>query len=113
MDTPFDTHALIPRMRAQDEDAITEAYRITFGSDVGRQVLADILATGGVGQCYGGSGDLYGVGYHQGGHDLALEILERAGFDQASAIAAVMTNQLEGRDDEQSATPLADDDPEF
>lgn len=112
----FDTHALIARLRADDEEARQEAYRIVFGSQLGREVLADIALQAGVGGRYGGAPDLYSVGYHQGGHDHALEILDRARFDRASAIAMVMTGQLEGTVDETSATPgpdFADPEPIF
>lgn len=116
MPPDYDTHALIARLRADDEAAREEAYRIVFGSQIGREVLADICLQAGVGGRYGGAPDLYSLGYHQGGHDLALEILARARFDQASAINMAMTGQLEGTFDEQSAIPAdfhAEPDPEL
>lgn len=109
----FDSHALIARVRGQDEEALKEAYRIVFGNELGRLVLADMAAMAGVGMKYGGAPDLYSVGFHQGGHDLALDVIGRAGFDQASAISMVMTGQLEGRDDEQSAGVFSEVDPEL
>lgn len=109
----IDAHALIARLRAGDEAAFAEAYRITFGGDLGRLVLVDICAGAGVGQKYGGAPDLWSTGYHHGGHDLALDILTRAGFDQASAITMVMTEQLEGSLDEPGANAFAEHDPDF
>lgn len=107
----FDAHALIARVRAQDPEAISEAYRRVFGHDLGRLVLADLAVMGGVGMKYAGPPDLWSLGHHIGGHDLALDIIERAGFDQASAVAMVMTGELEGRDDELSATAHVEHDP--
>jgi hypothetical protein len=110
---PFDAHALIARMRAGDEEARAEAYRIAFGNDLGRFVLTDILAMAGVGQKYGGAPDLYSIGFHQGGHDLAVDIAAAAGFDQASLAVLPLTETLEGPTYEPSATPYADPDPEL
>lgn len=112
----FDSHALIARLRDDDAEALAEAYRLTFGTEWGRAVLADIAAKAGVGCKYGGTAtDPYSIGYHQGGHDLAVDLLTGAGFDQASAISMVMTGRLEGRDDEPSALPdrNAEADPEL
>lgn len=110
---PFDSHALIARVRAGDSEALAEAYRITFGHELGRLVLADVAQQAGIGGKYMGAPDPYSIGHHQGGHDLAVDLLNSAGFDQASAIAMTMTGQLEGRDDEQSALPFAEPDPDF
>lgn len=107
----FDSHALIARLRAGDQAALDEAYRRVFGSDLGRWVLADMAAGAGVGQKYAGAPDLFSYGYHQGGHDLAIDFINRAGFDQPSAVSMVMTGQLEGRDDDESAGVYAEPDP--
>lgn len=110
----FDVHALIARVRAGDDAARKEAFQRVFGNELGRVVLAHIAADAGVGGRFGGVADLYSLGYHQGGHDLALELIEDAGFDQASVIAMVMTGQLEGTTDERSAGGgYAEPDPEF
>ena len=100
-----DALALIANLREGDPEAISRAYRAVFGSELGRQVLTHIAAEAGVGRRHGGDTDLYSVGYHQGGHDVALEILARAGFDQASLVSMVLSGQLEGRDDERAANP--------
>ncbi|ODT88113.1 hypothetical protein [Phenylobacterium sp. SCN 70-31] len=110
----FDGFALIARMRAGDEAALGEAYRATFGSELGRLVLADIAQMAGVGGRFGGEKtDATALAYHQGGHDLAVDILTRAGFDQASTIAMVFTGRLEGPDYEPAAGGYAEHDPEF
>lgn len=110
-----DTHALMARLRAQDPAAIAQAYRMTFGSDLGRLVLAHHLAASGVGQIFGPDMDPVESRYRQGRHDGALDLFSRAGFDLASAALMVMTGQLEGRDDERAGQPAswADGDPEF
>lgn len=113
----FDGHALIARLRAGDDEALNEAYRLVFGGEMGRLVLADLAREAGVGGKYGGHPDLYSVGYHQGGHDLAVDLMGRAGLDQASAITMVLNGRLEGSEDERSAQPdpgtYAEPDPEF
>lgn len=109
----FDVHALVARVRAGDPEALAEAYRLTFANEWGRLVLTDIAATGGVAQRYSGPTDQFSVGHHLGGQDLALEIIERAGFDQASALAMTLTGQLEGPDYEPSALPEAEPNPEL
>jgi hypothetical protein len=99
----FDGPALIARIRAGDEAALTAAYLQTFGNELGRLVLAHVAGLAGVGMKYGGAPDLWSLGYHMGGHDLALDMINRAGFDQASAISMVMTGRLEGPEHERSA----------
>jgi hypothetical protein len=112
---PFDTHALIAKLRAGDDRAIEEAYRLTFGSEWGRFVLAHIAAEAGVGQRFGGEASAVELAFHQGRHDGAIDILNRAHFDPASTVTMVMTGRLEGSTDEQSAIPngYAEADPEL
>lgn len=107
----FDTHAVMAALRKGDEGAFNQAYRIVFGNEMGRTVLAHILAEGGVGRPFGGELSQLGMAYHQGAHDYACEIRDRAGFDPSSAVVLTMTGQLEGRDDEPSA--FAEPDPEI
>jgi hypothetical protein len=92
----LDTANLIARFRAGDDAAMRLAYRRVFDSDFGRLVLTDMLASAGVGQQYAGPPDLYALGEHLGAHNFALGVMNLAGFDQASAITMVMTDQLEG-----------------
>lgn len=101
----FDRAAVIARLRKGDEAELALAYRRTFGTDEGRFVLASILAEAGVGRKFGGDADAVQIAFHQGAHDCALEIMERAGFDPASAVLTVMTGHLEGRDDETAFGP--------
>lgn len=105
----FDTHAVLARLRRGDPDAITMAYRQVFAGEMGRFVLAHIASEAGVGQRFGAPGLTVGeLAYHQGGHDVAVEILGRAGFDPPSAVLMAMTGLLEGRDDEHSSQPHDD-----
>lgn len=108
----FDTHAVLAKLRAQDDEAgvaMAQAYRIVFGGELGRLVLADIAAQAGVGRRFG-SPELtpHTLAYQQGGHDVACEILDRAGFDPPSVVLMTMTGHLEGRDDELSSQPDVD-----
>lgn len=100
-----DTHAILAALRSEEPGAMTQAYRQVFGGELGRLVLAHILAEAGVGRRFGGELTAQALAYHQGGHDVALEILDRAGFDPASAALLTITGSLEGRDDERSAQP--------
>lgn len=102
----FDTHAVLAKLRGGDEEAMRQAYRIVFAGEFGRLVLADIAAQAGVGRSFGAPElTAHALAYHQGGHDVAVEILDRAGFDPASAVLMAMTGHLEGRDDEHSSQP--------
>lgn len=97
-DTPpeFDAARLIADVRRGTPEAVAEAYKMTFGHPFGRFVLAHFAAACGVGGKLG-VGDLK---YHAGRHDAAVELINLAGFDQISAVVAVMTDNLEGSDDE-------------
>lgn len=100
----FDADALMARLRAGDEAAIERAYKMTFAGEVGRFVLAHIMAQGGVGQIQGPNvieGDRH---YLAGRHDHALEVHNRCGFDQPHAIVQVLTDTiLEGTADERDS----------
>lgn len=100
-----DVHAVLAALRRNDADALTQAYRVVFTGELGRLVLAHIAAEAGVGRRFGGGSSAVEIAYHQGGHDVGLEILERAGFDPASAVLMTMTGSLEGREDERSSYP--------
>lgn len=112
---PFDAARLIAEMRRGDPAAIEQAYRFTFGNDLGRLVLMHHLSQAGVGSVIGphlGDGELR---YAVGRHDAAIMLANAAGYDQAAIAAAVITDTLEGNDDERSAytyaaAPLDDDD---
>lgn len=101
----FDRAAVMARLRQGDTDEIARAYSRTFGSEEGRFVLAHLLAEAGVGNRFGGKGTGVEIAYHQGGHDVAIDIMERAGFDRHSAVLAAMTDHLEGQDHEREFGP--------
>lgn len=101
----FDRAAVMARLRAGDPAELERAYSRVFGTDEGRLVLADILAQAGVGQRFGGKSLAVEIAYHQGGHDVAVEIMGRAGFDPASAALMVMTGLLEGQPHEREFGP--------
>lgn len=107
----IDGQRLIFEVRRGDPDAIERAYKITFGHDLGRLVLAHHLAECGVGNPLGPDNLKYAAGRHDGALALAL----KAGFDQAAVAVAVLTDNLEERTDESSGfaggyIPSDDDD---
>jgi hypothetical protein len=105
----FDAQALIAGLRARDEKALEQAYRLTFGTEWGRQVLAHVLFEAGVGAERGP--ELRGKqrAWADGHAACAQRIMRRAGFDEASAAVMVLSDQLEGRDDEPGSRPRDDD----
>ncbi|WP_332772944.1 hypothetical protein [Phenylobacterium sp.] len=100
-----DPEGLIAALRRRDEGALAQAYRICFGGEIGRFVLASILADAGLGAVRGGDFTGEARAYHDGRLDNALTIMNRAGFDQFSATTTVLdeSDQLKGRDDERSS----------
>lgn len=107
----FDTFAVLADLRRGNEDALAQAYRIVFGTELGRLVLAHILAEAGIGRTFGSALTRDQMAYHQGAHDEGCRIRDRAGFDPASTVLLTMTGSLEGRDDELSS--FAEPDPEI
>ena len=107
----IDAGRLIADLRGRGERyevAIREAYQLTFGSELGRLVLAHHLADSGVGQLLGREA----LEYHAGRHDGAIALMNLAGFDNASAVLMVMTDNLEGADYERNYDHRnGDDDP--
>ncbi len=106
---PFDAARLIADVRRGDPEAISEAYRRTFGHEMGRLVLAHHLADCGVGSALGHKQ----LKYAAGKHDAAILLASLAGFDQAALAVAVLTDNLEERSDDQSsnfADPVTLDD---
>lgn len=100
-----DAEGLIARLRAQEPEALQAAYRIAFGGEVGRYVMAHILADAGLARHRGR--DLGGEAraYIDGGVDRALAIMKLAGFDEADAAVTTlsMSDQMEGRNHERSS----------
>jgi hypothetical protein len=106
----LDRAALIAAMRRRDPRALREAYRRTFANELGRLVLADILATAGIGMVRGKDIAPDQRSYHDGRHDLAVEIMNSSGFDQASAVVMTMTDDLQGAEHDFTDDDRADED---
>jgi hypothetical protein len=102
VDVPaWDSVRLIEEMRKGNPEAVARAYRVTFGSELGRLVLADHAAEMSVGSVLGPNAGDYLVGKH----DAAVELMHKAGFDQFSIAVAVLTDKLEGQTDDGSYRP--------
>lgn len=109
----IDARRLIADIRRGDPKALEQALDVTFRNDLGRLVLARFLIACGVGTPIGGAGvsdaDLR---YAVGRHDAALELADLAGFDAASIVTSLATDNLEGDiDDEAYAHRLQDHEP--
>lgn len=104
----FDSARLIADVRKGDPQALADAYRHTFGHELGRLVLAHHLADCGVGSALGRE-DLE---YAAGRHDAAIALASKAGFDQASLAVAVLTDTLEGATHDGPSYAYADTDPD-
>lgn len=113
-----DDDALVARIRADraagaDVD-LSEVYSRLFGQPLGRLALAHFLALCGVGSRKGPglSGD--DRAYSDGREDAAIELMTLAGFDEASLVVAVMTDQLEGQTHGRTAEQFGGEpEPEF
>ncbi|HUO21710.1 MAG TPA: hypothetical protein VMU59_04275 [Caulobacteraceae bacterium] len=116
----FDAKRLIADIRKGDPDAIARAYRATFDNQVGRLVLAHHLADMGVGNVFGQGLTDAELRYAVGRHDAAIALAHAALFDQAAISVAVLSDNLEGSTDDETAqhqdadfgdgyTPLDDD----
>jgi hypothetical protein len=92
----FDHAALIAELRAGRADRLDHAYRLVFASELGRLVLADHLASCGFGDPLGADNLAYKAGMIDG----ALNLANKARFDRASLTVAIITDQLEGNQDE-------------
>jgi hypothetical protein len=109
----FDVARLIADIRRGDEDQIAKAYRITFGNDLGRLVLAHFLVECGVGNHLGAPERATAMFYQAGRHDAALELAARAGLDQTSVSVGVMTDELQGTTDDVQFNHPADRGPAY
>lgn len=103
----FDAARLIADLRAGDEAAVRRAYLATFGTDLGRLVLTHHMAECGVGNPLGPKKLKYAAGMHDG----ALKLAAMAGFDQSAINVAVISDNLEGRTDDEAFNhpPRSDD----
>lgn len=73
---------LIAREDAAEEAAkLRVAYRQTFNTPQGREVLADILRSGGVHRTGFVAGDPYMSAFHEGQRRLALHVVEMLNSD--------------------------------
>jgi hypothetical protein len=92
----FDSARLIAEVRRGNEDAIAEAYRVTYGTALGRVVLLHALATIGlIGQPR--AAETQDQSNHTNGRGWAvLEMARLAGFDHVAISAAGLTQTLEG-----------------
>jgi hypothetical protein len=94
----FDHALLIAELRLGNRERIDHAYRLVFASELGRLVLADHLASCGFGDPLGTEALEYKAGMIDG----ALDLANKARFDRSSLVAAVITDELEGNQDEPS-----------
>jgi hypothetical protein len=95
----FDAAKLMADLRRGDAVAIEQAYRVTFGSDLGRLVLTHHLVECGFGEPLGDSG----LKYKAGKIDGALMLAAMARIDPAALAVAQLTDTLEERHDHESS----------
>lgn len=105
----FDAVKLLADLRAGDGARIAEAYKRTFGNDLGRFVLTHHLQECGVGNPLGPDVS----GYQAGRHDAALALASIAGFDQSSIAVAVLSDSLEETHHDQVPAVVSMDEHEF
>ncbi|WP_217433771.1 hypothetical protein [Caulobacter sp. S45] len=98
-----DNARLLADLRALNPVAIAQAYRMTFGGQVGRFVLTHWMADCGVGRAQGPGVSAEDRTYLAGRHDAAIDLMSSAGFDQPSAVLATLTEQLGDMDNERYA----------
>lgn len=98
----FDSARLIADVRRGDPAAIGEAYRVTFGTALGRVVLLHALASiGEIGALR--MAESAEENNHKNGRGYAvLTMANLAGFDPTAIAAAGLTQTLEGADYERS-----------
>jgi hypothetical protein len=108
-----DPEGLIARLRAEEPEALQAAYRIAFGGEIGRYVMAHILADAGLARHRGWEPSGERRAYHDGGVDRALAIMKLAGFDQYDAAVTTlsMSDQMQGREHERSSFSGPDERP--
>lgn len=104
----FDALRLIADLRAGVPEAIDEAYRRTFGHDLGRLVLAHHMAECGVGSVFGAHLTDAELRYQAGRHDAAIMLAQAAHFDQAAMVTAVLSDDLEGKTDDETSNHQTD-----
>lgn len=112
----IDAKRLIAGLRARDAVATRQAYARTFGSEMGRAVLAHFLMECGVGRPITAETDAQ-LRELVGRHNAALDLADAASFGQPDLVVMVLTDTLETethghetRDDPPAAVYDHDDD---
>jgi hypothetical protein len=122
----FDLVFILAQIRGagdRREEAIKEAYRRTFQTEMGRLVMLDHLMRCGVGRLFGdraGEDLMRAVGMH----DSAIMLANDAGFDEAAIAATLLTQELTEEPNERyehgpagpagpAAAAVVDDDTDF
>lgn len=105
---PFDAARLIADLRKGDPAAISQAYKRTFGDEMGRLVLGHFMSECGVGAVFNAHATDAELRYQVGQYNAALTLAQMAGYDQSSAISEVFTGELEGNTDDEVFNHAAD-----
>jgi hypothetical protein len=95
----FDMPLLIAQLREGEgteagRSAVTRAYRMVFGSQVGRFVLLHHLMACGIGRRMGNECNDVQLRYAVGMMDAAITLANEAGYDEAALAASVLTEEL-------------------
>lgn len=94
-ETPkFDARRLIAEIKAGDGEALAQAYRLTFHTELGRLVLAHHLNACGIGQIEGPGGSNDNRNYAAGFRDAALTLASHAGFGPEAIAVAIIADEL-------------------
>jgi hypothetical protein len=96
----FDPGRAAAVVRKGDHDELRGHYRRAFGGDSGAIVLLDLLVRAQVAQRRDGRLSDRERAFHDGRADLALQILDLAGCDPIAVTLGVMTDTLEGENDD-------------
>lgn len=105
---------LIAQLREGEKGntAVNQAYRMVFGSELGRFVLLHHLMSCGVGRRMGVEATDVQLRYSAGMMDSAIMLANHAGYDEAAMAASVLTEELADErypSDDQFGTILGDD----
>lgn len=104
----FDAAWIIARLRAggADRDALlSEAYKRTFGTELGRVVLLNHLTECGIGRPFGPDMTDAQLRYSAGMHDAAVTLANAAGYDQVALAAVILTETLQEEPADERPTP--------
>ncbi len=110
---PWDRERVLAVLREGGEDReamMGMAYAMTFGTELGRVVLMDVLERAGVGALVPVHVTDAQLRYQVGRMNAAIELAGNAGLDQAAIAAAIIEGQLEeSRHDRSSSSDHHDD----